>query len=96
MADENDYRRVGPLRMVWDFTLADIATLVAAFVSVGLMYTNLREGYQDHETRLRHHDKEIIELKRSDERQRDEIRSDLKAINDKLDKLVDRQLDRNK
>lgn len=86
----DNIKRWGPLEFSWKVTIADVLTLLGAAGLVFVAFSDLKSDVREHATRLLGHDKEISELKRNDERQRDEILQSLREIRERLDRMTDR------
>jgi hypothetical protein len=85
----DNIKRWGPLEFSWKVTIADVLTLLGAAGLVFVAFIDLKGDVREHATRLLGHDKELAELKRNDERQRDEILQSLREIRERLDRMTD-------
>jgi hypothetical protein len=85
----DNIKRWGPLEFSMKVTIADVLTLLGAAALVLVAFIDLKGDSREHATRLLGHDKEIGELKRNDERMRDEILASLRDIRERLDRMAD-------
>lgn len=91
---EDDRKKFGPFRLDYTVTVPDLIGIVGALIAVGLAWGALSSRLDIHEIQIKQHDKEIVELRKVDADARTELRSDLREINIKLDRLVEREVTR--
>lgn len=89
-AGEPPRKRLGPFMLDWTVTIPDLIAIGGSGVAIVMAYAALDSRLSVHDVQLRQHDKDIVDLRRADENTRSEIRADLRSINDKLDRLIER------
>jgi hypothetical protein len=82
--------RFGPFVLDWTVTIPDLIAIVGSITAIVMAYSALAGRIEIHDVRINQHDKDIVDLRRADELTRAEIRTDLKEIKDRLDRLIER------